>query len=578
MKDAKLTLVDSWEEAQEFIEWLGVRRDFLACDTETNGLKWWLSNPVRMIQFGDTEAGWAIPMHRWAGLAEVALSRFSGDWVFHNMPFDLHGIEESGLPVPMRHRTHDTKILHHLSDPLSAHGLKRIAVRKWGLEAAVGEKELKRSFAKNKWSWETIPYDCPAYWAYAAMDTVLTARLFTDLRGGISTEAYRRELDVARIMWSCEKRGMRIDNEYTELLAGQWLQEMLQIQADLDKWGLTNANSRIQLFAALQAEIAFEPGEWTETGEPKLTEGILADLPGDVAPAVLRYRRLRKWSSAYLEHFLHEQDGAGHVHPSINTMAARTGRMSVTKPAMQTLPRGTEIRDCIIPYEGEKLLTIDYDTQELRVGASFAQETMMIMAFIRGEDLHKLGASIGLGKDMGEVTPAERQSFKTIGYAKFYVAGIAKLAATMQQSEAEVRHFVEAWDNAFPGVDIFIKNIIALGEQRSRDFGYGFMNTTGGRQVRCLPGEEYKLVNSLIQGSCADIFKEAIVEIDNAGFGGLFVLPNHDEGVFSVPPGDFEDVRHDISEIMEYLELPVPLTVHASGPLSRWGDGAREKE
>lgn len=578
MRDAQLTLVDSWEEAQAFIDWLGQRREFMACDTETNGLKWWLPNPTRMIQFGDIDSGWALPMHRWAGLAATALQRYSGDWVFHNMPFDLHQIEESNLPVPPRERCHDTKILHHISAPLEAHGLKRISVKKWGLEAAVGEKELKRAFAKNKWSWETVPYDLPAYWAYAAMDTVLTARLFSDLRSGTSGVAYQRELDVARLMWQCEKRGMRIDNAYTELLASQWLQEMLTIQADLDKWGLTNANSRVQLFAALQAEIRFEPGEWTETGEPKLTEGILADLPGDVAPSVLRYRRLRKWSSAYLQHFLHEQDAVGRVHPSINTMAARTGRMSVTKPAMQTLPRGTAIRDCIIPSDGRRLLTADYDTMELRAGASFAREQMLMLAFEQEKDLHRFAASLGLGIPEDEVTPDQRQFFKTVGYAKFYCAGISKIADTAKASEAETRKFVEAWDNAFPGVQAFIQDIIKLCEQRSRECGHGYVNTTGGRQVWCDPGDEYKLVNGLIQGSCRDVFGQVLVDLDNAGFGDLIVIPNHDEVVFDIPVSDFEDVRHDVSEIMQWNEWPVTLTVHASGPLARWGDGAREKE
>lgn len=578
MRDANLTLVDSWDEAQAFIDWLGQRRGFMACDTETNGLKWWLTNPTRMIQFGDTESGWAIPMHRWAGLAQSAIQNFSGSFVFHNMPFDLHQIQESGLSIPGRDKCHDTKILHHILAPLEAHGLKRIAVKKWGLEAAVGEKELKRAFAKNKWFWDTVPYDLPAYWAYAAMDTVLTARLFEDLRSGTGGDAYQRELDVARIMWSAEKRGMRIDNDYTQLLASQWLQEMLQIQSDLDKWGLTNANSRIQLFAALQAEIAFEPGEWTETGEPKLTEGILADLPGDVAPSVLRYRRLRKWSSAYLEHFLHEQDGKGRVHPSINTMAARTGRMSVTKPAMQTLPRGTQIRDCILPYEGERLLTADYDTMELRVGAAFAQEPMMMEAFANDRDLHRFAAALVSGIEEDEVEPNDRQRFKTVGYAKFYCAGIAKIAKSMGEPEDVARSFVDRWSMAFEGVDPFIRSIISLGESRARTTGHGYIQTTGGRQVWCAPGEEYKLVNGLIQGSCRDVFGQVICDLDNAGFGDLIVIPNHDELVFSIPPADFEDVRKDIVEIMTWNEFPVRLTVHASEPLTRWGDGARNED
>lgn len=584
MKDARLVLVDSWEEAELFIDWLGQRHEYLAVDTESKGLKWWLPDQLRMIQFGDTETGWAVPLHRWGGLAERALERFDGGWVMHNMPFDLHQLQEAGLPVPGRAQCHDTKILHHISDPLASHGLKRIATRKWGAEAAIGEKELKRAFKQNKWFWDTVPYDFPAYWCYSAMDTVLTARLFADLRGGAAGDAYRRELDVARICWAAEKRGLRIDDEYTQQLAGKWLQDMLQIQERLDTWGLHNPNSRVQLLAALQAEIDFEPGEWTPTGQPKLSEGILADLSGEVASDVLRYRRLRKWSAAYLEHFLHEQDPLGRVHPSINTMAARTGRMSVTGPPLQTLPRGTEIRDCILPYPGEKLLLIDFDIMELRCGAAFCGDPMMSLAFKEGKDLHRFAASLALGIPEDEVDKKTRQAFKTVGYAKFYCAGMGRIAQTMRQemhdsslTDDQAAHLTEQWSAAFEGVDPFIKSILSLGESRSKALGYGYVNTTGGRQVRCLPGEEYKLVNGLIQGSCRDVFGEVMTRVDNAGYGDCIVLPVHDELIFSLRPEDFEDARHELTELMTWNEFPVPLTVSASPALDRWGDEYREE-
>ena len=158
------------------------------------------------------------------------------------------------------------------------------------------------------------------------------------------------------------------------------------------------------------------------------------------------------------------------------------------------------------------------------------------------------------------------------------VPGIAKIAKTMGASEDVARSFADRWSLAFEGVDPFIQNIIHLGEQRALESGHGYVNTTGGRQVWSLPGEEYKLVNGLIQGSCRDVFGQVIVDLDNAGYGNLIVIPNHDEVVFSIPPNDFEDVRRDVVEIMTWKEFPVELTVHASDPLTRWGDGAREKE
>lgn len=575
MREAQLTLVSSLAEAQQFMAWLGERRPVLAVDTETTGLKWWTKDFLRLIQFGDAESGWAIPAGEWLGVAREALLQYDGPIAMHNAQFDLHALDSAGLPLPGLDRLHDTKIMHSLAEPLSGHSLKRISERKYGPAAAVGERILKQAFAKNGWWWDTVPIEYEGYWAYACLDTVLTARIWEDMQGAAPAAAYEREMAVAYIMFEAEKRGLLIDAEYTEGLASEWLEEMLELELHLEQYGMANPNSRTQLYAALQAEIKFEPGEFTDTGEPKLDEGILKTLPGEVAPAVLRFRRLRKWTSAYLQHFLNERDSTGRVHASINTTAARTGRMSITGPPLQTLPRGTEIRDCVIPSPGRKLLAVDYDTMELRMLASFAGETELIAAFEQGVDLHTYAASKVYNKPMSEVTKHERQITKNTQYGLIYGAGPAKLAQTAGVPEQEARDFLGVYHDTFPGVKGFMETVVNTGRVRASTEGNGYITTTGGRRVPTEPDNEYKLVNYLIQGSCADIFKAAVLQVDHAGLGEYLLLPVHDELLFDVPEEEFDDIRVAVEGCMANSDFPVKLTVHASEPLSRWGDVSR---
>ena len=76
MDDVTLNIVENWDEAQDFMRWLGQRREILACDTETGGLDWW-RDPLRLVQFGDLTTGWVVPWERWGGLAVEALDRYT---------------------------------------------------------------------------------------------------------------------------------------------------------------------------------------------------------------------------------------------------------------------------------------------------------------------------------------------------------------------------------------------------------------------------------------------------------------------------------------------------------------------
>ena len=584
--------VETVKDCENFLRWLGERRpeSTIAIDTETTGLQWWTPQFLRMVQFGDSEQGWSIPFKWWAGVIKQAMAYIvKADMrvVMHNAKFDMHALESAGLPLPDWRRVEDTLVLDHLLDSSKPHSLKPIAARLFGQEALAGQAMLKQDMQKHGWTWATIPENHQTYWAYAAMDTVLTHRVWAQHEGPVKRlylPAYEREMTVMAVLYGAENRGMRIDPVYTEGLWDEWYLEMKVVEEKLNAYGIKNPNANKQIEAALRlADPEWHPDEWTASGEAKMDKDVLGKLDSEIGGLVLRYRRLRKWSKAYLGAFLDQRDSGDRLHPTIRTLGARTGRMSITEPPLQTLPRGASIRNCVIPADGHSLLSIDYDTMEYRVFAAYAGAEIIQQAIKDGIDLHILTASLAYGIPGDQVTKSQRQISKNTAYGRIYGAGPAKIAVTASApdtngqftlvTEQEVANFLEQFDAKVPEVSTFMRTVEDIAKNRLREEGQAYINSSGGRRIPGDPDRLYALVNYLVQGSCADVFKQKIVEIANAGLDHHIILPVHDELIFEVPKDEFNDLAPELERIMkDETTFSVPLTVGASGPLERWGD------
>lgn len=580
------------DEANEFLRWLGERRTILALDSETIGLEFWEKDFVRLVQMGDTETGWSLAVRDWRGLIKIALERYEGPIAGHNIGFDIHALNSGELPAPNWSRLHDTLTLHHLVDPPARHGLKAIAKEIWP-QADVGDRMLKAAFHKHGWTWASVPLDYEPYSLYGSLDAVLTARLYEKLmpevkaRGMLS--AYEREIAYQGIMHRCERRGLRVDREYTLALRDYWSAERERLKIELQSLGIENPSSNAQVFKALESG-GWDAEEFTPTGQPKLDKVILNELvrdlgvPAEIAEKILSYRRMTKWSSSYLDSFLGKRsDDQGRVHPSIRTLGARTGRTSITGPPLQTLPKGPTIRHCILPNEGETLWTVDYDAQELRLFSHYAAEPNLQQLFKDGHDPHSATASIVYGLPLERVGKGTsyRDTAKNVRFARLYGAGTARMAATASAStstaggasvsESDIEKFIAGLDREFPGESAFIRYVDEIARTRLADTGRGYVTTWGGRYMPADPDKLYSLVNYLIQGTAADVSKERTVRLDAAGYGDWIMCPVHDEIVFSVPQGGEADIPEVVSIMEDHDNFTVPLTCSAKGPYDRWG-------
>lgn len=578
LPDLEVNFVDSLPEAERFMRWLGERRATpLAIDTETTGLGW--ADTVRLIQFGDGAGGWAVPVRDWRGVAASALSAVAASQqpvIFHNSQFDLHKLENDGFEIPAFSAVHDTLVMSRLKDPARSAGLKPLCERLFGTEATAGQGLLKQEMADNRWTWATIPDDHPSYWQYGVLDTCLTALAAEQLLPQVPAAVYEREMAVLGVMYGAERRGMRIDPDYTSALLAEWREELAGLRSQLKEAGLDRPGSNHEVTLILRGA-GWEPDEFTPTGLPALDKKVLNALEADarfaaVASPLLRYRRLAKWCSTYLERFL--RDGPV-LHPEINTLGARTGRMTVRNPGLHTLPsKEASIRNCVVPRDGSVLCAIDYRQMEPRLTASYANDENLISAFLADEDLYTYCAEQVYGAGNGN---EYRGVFKAVMLARAYGAGPAKMASTAGVSEDQIQAVIDGLDRRFPDLARFFSDVQHQAKVRLALDGEPYVVSHGGRRVVGEADKIYAMVNALIQASSADVFKEGIVAVDAAGLGDRVVLPIHDELLFDFPKKEADEMGRAAQEAMEdHTSFRVPMICEVTNNLTRWGDAYDE--
>jgi DNA polymerase I len=600
LSGVKLNLVNNSETAAEFIRWLGERRplDAIALDTETGelpgGRKDGALSPwhgdLRLIQIGDGMTGWAIPWLEWKGVFYEAMSKFDGPIVCHNVAFEAKFFAiRSTWQMPW-HQMHDTMIMAHVIDPLGSGALKTLAAKFVDSKAAYLQGTLDQEFATNGWTWGTVPTDFEPYWAYGAMDPIITMRLFEQfypLCGpeGRYHEAYELEMATRKIVTRMEINGARVDLDYCKAKHD----ELIAYTEQVKDWANTRypgvsitSNAQLsRLFESLGATIT----ERTPSGQKSMNKDQLKKLViygtpevKELAQSILNQRKADKLATTYFENFsVMAIDGI--LHPSVKTLGARTSRMSITDPALQTLPSGdSTVRHAFIPRNPDNvIIASDLDQVEFRLVAAMSGDDQLISLF------HEMDATGGdaFTGIMREVyqdptlpkSDPRRKLIKGMIYGRLYGAGIAKQALTAGVPEEQMRAVSDAFDRNYPGVKQFQRQIEDVGMRRLRAEGQGYVLTKTGRRMPCDDDKVYTLVNYLIQSSAAEVFKANLVKLDQQDLTEYLIVPVHDEIVLEAPRGEVEEIKRIVQECMTTREgWAIPLTAGVDGPFENWGE------
>lgn len=587
LENVKLHLVETIDDVIMFNNWFtSIDDQPIAVDTEGTGLSPERDH-VRLVQVGDNVHGWAMDWSRWSGAFVDIMKMFfkhrQSPVIMHNAKFDYAFLTKAGVKLE-RGRIEDTRVMAHILDPTFSTALKKLAGRHVDPQAAALQDTLGAALSSGSggWTWETVPCDYEPYWTYGALDTVLTRRLSDVIRPqvmSVAPKAFEIENSVAWVAEAMERYGAHVDVQYAVDNSRKFVEYCEQV----DRWCKAEYNVKPGSNAAIVrilTDAGFEFTKATKSGAVSLDGEVLENIDHPLAKAVLQRRRLQKLASTYLQFYIENADSDSLIHPSINTLGARTSRMSMNDPNLQNLPRASEnnpaarvVRNCIDARPGHTLLFSDFDQIEMRLLATFSRDPGLIAAFLDPEDFFvTIARNIFNAPDLIKSDP-RRQPTKNSMYAKIYGAGIAKQAITAGVSYEQMKFVNDALNAAYPHIEGYSRAVYgeAMRMKSLTGNGYALCPITG-RRHPADPGKEYALVNYLIQGAAATVFKMKLLELDAAGLGQWMVAPVHDEIILDVPNEDVRDVVHTLRQVMNDTEMfAVPITAGISHG-KRWGE------
>ena len=401
---------------------------------------------------------------------------------------------------------------------------------------------------------------------------------------GVGKLYFDVELPLVRVLAKMEHVGIGVNKKALTSINEHLIQEVQKLTGILH--GLAgrefNLNSPTQLREILFEERKLQPGKKTKTGfstDAATLEKIRDQWPEFIDP-LMRYREFEKLRSTYGEGLLQSVAKDGRIHATFNQMVARTGRLSSDQPNLHNIPvrsdEGKVFRTAFVPSDSNLFMVADYNQIELRCIAHLANDPGLIEAFTNSVDVHAVTASRVFGVETKDVTSAMRSQAKMVSYGLAYGMEAFGLSQRLAIGVDEATKILDAYFIAFPNVRRYMDETVA--EARKR----GYTVTLFGRRrpipelnnpnFRIRQAGERQAMNAGIQGLAADIFKVALVRIDEqlteSKLESRVILQVHDEVIIEAPEREREQVNDLVLAAMKNAaSLSVPLEVNAA-----WGE------
>ncbi len=386
------------------------------------------------------------------------------------------------------------------------------------------------------------------------------------------------EMPLAPVLFAMEKRGIALDAGSLQIFGQQLTTELATLEQSIHELAgrQFNINSPKQLGEVLFDHLQLTAmGKKTKSGystDAETLEKMLDQHP--VIGLILKYRKLAKLNSTYVEGLLKAQQSDGRIHTTFNMTATATGRLSSTEPNLQNLPvrseLGGEIRKFLHSAPGWVLIDADYSQIELRLLAVIAQDPVMLDAFRNHEDIHAVTARQIFKVDAEAVTPEMRRRAKAVNFGIVYGISAFALANDLKISREEAQNYIASYFEKYSAIKSFLDNTV------KNAHADGYVETLWKRR-RYLPelknksfavrsfGERAAL-NMPIQGTAADLIKAAMIAVDEnlrrAQIPGGLLLQIHDELLITVPEEFTTQAADILKNTMEnVLSLSIPLEV-----------------
>jgi DNA polymerase-1 len=552
-----------------------IKDEIVAFDTETDSLD--RDKKIVGFSFAFGKKAYYVPInHFYLGVEkqisqDIALKAieklFTKKIVGHNLKFDLNLVYQYGIKkiTPFM----DTMLLAWILNPDQKVGLDALSKKYLDHEMIHFKDTVKKGENFSNVSLEEAS-------KYASEDAYITLKLYEKLYSMLWNEEIKKELKEVEIPFidvliNMENRGINIDVEYFKELEIKLEKKLETLTNEIYELAgeRFNINSTKQLAFILFEKLGLPAKKKTKTGY-STNEAVLNSLKEyPIVSKILEYRELFKLQSTYIKPLqVHNKDGK--IYTSFLQTGTATGRLSSKDPNLQNIPTNKEIniRNGFIASEGKWLVSLDYSQIELRLLAHFSEDETLIKAFNEDKDIH-LETAI---KIFGEEKAKEHRNIaKSINFGLIYGMGARKLAETINVTNKEAKEFIEKYFASFPTVKNF------LNEQKELVRKRGFVETLLKRRrffdfktVNSFMASNFEreAVNTIFQGSAADLIKLAMTKIEKLNNNDM-ILQIHDELIFET--NNLENIE-TYKNIMENIfKLKVPLKVGVS-KAKRWGE------
>lgn len=495
----------------------------------------------------------------------------------HNIKYDLVVLRRAG--VELAGIVSDTMVASYLTDPSRLrHNLEEVSLQ-YLRRKMIPLSNLIGSGSKAI-TFDHVPVDRASF--YACEDADITWRLhqtFAPLLKERKLEALFNEIEVPLIyvLARMEEAGIAIDLQLFQSLQQEIEQRLGLLEKEIhDLAGEPfKINSPKQLQEILFNKIGLKPIRKTKTGYSTDVDVLEQLAPEHPLPKkILEFRMLEKLRGTYVEalpKLVHSE--TGRIHSSFNQAVAATGRLSSSDPNLQNIPVRTElgrrIREGFVPGGPDrKLISADYSQIELRILAHLSGDAAMAKAFENDVDIHRDTAARVFGVEGDAVTPEMRRQAKAVNFGVVYGISAFGLARNLGIGQKEAQQFIDAYFAQYPGVRKWLDETLERAKreeyvttllQRRR-----YLPELRSSDVNVRRAAERAAINTPVQGSAADIIKQAMLEVDKAltGQDAQMLLQVHDELVVEAPTAQAEAVADTMRQIMEgTITLHVPLKV-----------------
>jgi DNA polymerase-1 len=401
--------------------------------------------------------------------------------------------------------------------------------------------------------------------------------LFESLKAENMMDLYCNvELPLSPVLFDMEQNGFKVDTKVLEVLGCDYKAELENLTQKIyqDAGQVFNIKSPKQVAEILFDKLAIKLGkrEKKSTGVEVL-ERLVGIHP--IVEKILRYRKLEKLYSTYIEPFKKMTDSQSLIHTIFNQTLTSTGRLSSSEPNLQNIPirdeEGKNLRKMFVSrFDGGQIVTSDYSQIELRLVAHYSGDPKLQYAYHNGIDIHAQTASDIFEVPLSQVTPKMRRDAKAVNFGIIYGISEFGLAKDIGISTAEAKRFIEKYFDTYKGV----KNYVDGSVNQAKQLGYATTLFGRKRNIEELKSNNYMIRqfgervarNMPLQGTASDIIKIAMINVYKQfkaqNLKSKLILQIHDELIVDATADEVEIVKKILKQQMEgAVKLSVPLTV-----------------